>query len=175
MATPTGTISLNDVRNELKISGQIDMNNAAVRKLANKTSGTISLNDLKGKSNTVVGNITLKGNVSYRHSGSGTSSATYNMDTNILMISGTVTVTGSITNVSNWSSAPKSKIEILLNNSVVRTHEANNGSYTLTLPVSNTNSSSIKIRLTASEGKMNGSTVGSYPNATTTYNGERPA
>lgn len=52
--TPTGTISLLDARNELGMSGQIDMNNANVRRLAGKPNGTISLADLRGKSNQLV-------------------------------------------------------------------------------------------------------------------------
>lgn len=47
---PTGTISMNDVRNELKISGSISLNQTQVRNLAGINSGRISLNDLKGKS-----------------------------------------------------------------------------------------------------------------------------
>ena len=47
---PTGTISMNDVRNELKSSGTISLNQKEVRDLAKIPSGRISLNDLKGKS-----------------------------------------------------------------------------------------------------------------------------
>lgn len=50
-ATPTGTISLLDVRNELGMGGQIDMNNANVRKLGGRPSGQIAMSDLRGKSN----------------------------------------------------------------------------------------------------------------------------
>lgn len=46
----TGTISMAQVRSELSASGQLDLNNSAVRKLAGKPSGAISLNDLHGKS-----------------------------------------------------------------------------------------------------------------------------
>lgn len=52
MTTPTGTISLNDVRTELGVSGVITMNDSNVRTLAGVGgSGTIiSMNDLRGKS-----------------------------------------------------------------------------------------------------------------------------
>jgi hypothetical protein len=52
MTTPTGTISLRDVNIELgrPAGQQIDMSESAVRSLAGKLSGTISLNDLRGKS-----------------------------------------------------------------------------------------------------------------------------
>lgn len=52
MALPTGTIKMSDVLNELgKTSGStITLNDSDVRSLAGKTSGTISMNDLKGKS-----------------------------------------------------------------------------------------------------------------------------
>lgn len=55
MTTPTGTISLNDVNIELGRSGttNISLNETAVRTLAGVASGTISMNDLRGKSNRV--------------------------------------------------------------------------------------------------------------------------
>lgn len=50
MPTPTGVISLSDVATELGVSTSgINLNDTNVRKLAGKTSGVISLNDLKGK------------------------------------------------------------------------------------------------------------------------------
>lgn len=49
--TPTGTISMDDVRTELKVTGTITLNDTNVRKLAGKASGEISMNDLRGKSN----------------------------------------------------------------------------------------------------------------------------
>lgn len=57
MPTPSGTISLGDVRSELQYSNtQISMNETDVRKLAGITTpaSTISMNDLKSKS--IVGN-----------------------------------------------------------------------------------------------------------------------
>ena len=51
MALPsTGAISLLDVRNELGKTGAISLGDSAVRALAGKTSGAISLGDLRGKS-----------------------------------------------------------------------------------------------------------------------------
>lgn len=51
MTTPTGTISLSDVAAELGLGNSgINLNNTNVRKLAEKLSGPISLNDLRGKS-----------------------------------------------------------------------------------------------------------------------------
>lgn len=51
----TGSISMSQVNTELKKSAiaTISLNDSAVRKLAGKTSGTISMNDLRGKSNTI--------------------------------------------------------------------------------------------------------------------------
>lgn len=52
MALPsTGSISMSQVNIELKKSATatISLNDSAVRKLAGKTSGTISMNDLRGK------------------------------------------------------------------------------------------------------------------------------
>ncbi len=42
---------MNDVRTELKLNGPISLDNADVRKLAEKSSVTIKISDLKGKSN----------------------------------------------------------------------------------------------------------------------------
>ena len=66
MTTPTGTISMYDVRVELGLSGQISLNDSAVRNLAAKGSGTISLNDLRGKSaiDQVADPLTIPGNIS---------------------------------------------------------------------------------------------------------------
>ena len=51
MALPsTGAISLLDVRNELGKTGAISLGDSAVRTLAGRTSGAISLGDLRGKS-----------------------------------------------------------------------------------------------------------------------------
>lgn len=52
MTTPSGTISLDDVNVELeKASGStISMNDSLVRLLADKSSGAISMDDLRGKS-----------------------------------------------------------------------------------------------------------------------------
>lgn len=51
MTTPTGIISLADVATELGVSSSgLNLNQANVRKLAEKASGVISLNDLRGKS-----------------------------------------------------------------------------------------------------------------------------
>lgn len=53
MTLPTGTITMNDVNIELgRASGAlISLNDTDVRTLAGKPSGTISMNDLRGKSN----------------------------------------------------------------------------------------------------------------------------
>lgn len=55
MLPETGSISMSQVNVELKKSetAVITLNDADVRKLAGKPSGTISMNDLRGKSNTV--------------------------------------------------------------------------------------------------------------------------
>lgn len=51
MALPSnGSISLNRVREELKLSGSISLGQTEVRNLADVNNGRISLNDLKGKS-----------------------------------------------------------------------------------------------------------------------------
>ena len=54
MLPETGSISMSQVNVELKKSetAVITLNDADVRKLAGKPSGTISMNDLRGKSNT---------------------------------------------------------------------------------------------------------------------------
>lgn len=51
MLPKNGTISMDDIRKELKKSGTINLNDSDVRKLANKPSGPISLKDFYGKSN----------------------------------------------------------------------------------------------------------------------------
>ena len=54
MALPsTGAISLLDVRNELGKTGAISLGDSAVRALAGRTSGAISLGDLRGKSSKI--------------------------------------------------------------------------------------------------------------------------
>lgn len=50
MATPTGQISLYDVRTELGRGGQISMGDGDVRQLAGRPSGQIAMSDLRGKS-----------------------------------------------------------------------------------------------------------------------------
>lgn len=47
--TPTTTITLDDVRKELKITGSISLNDTKVRELAKKPSGIISMADLRGR------------------------------------------------------------------------------------------------------------------------------
>ena len=50
MTTPTGVITMNDVRIELAYGGSsITFNDSAVRTLAGKSSGTISMYDMRGK------------------------------------------------------------------------------------------------------------------------------
>lgn len=50
MPTPSGTISLSDVATELGVSTSgLSLNDTNVRRLAERTSGAISLNDLRGK------------------------------------------------------------------------------------------------------------------------------
>jgi hypothetical protein len=53
MTTPTGTISMSDVNTELGLTSTatISLNDAAVRTLAGVASGTISMDNLRGKSN----------------------------------------------------------------------------------------------------------------------------
>jgi hypothetical protein len=53
MPTPTGTISMSDVNTELGRSSttNISLNETAVRTLAGVASGTISMDNLRGKSN----------------------------------------------------------------------------------------------------------------------------
>jgi hypothetical protein len=50
MTTPTGTIGMSDVMTELGISGVTALNDTDVRALAEKASGIISMDDLRGKS-----------------------------------------------------------------------------------------------------------------------------
>lgn len=58
MALPSsGSISMAQVRTELGLSGAISLNQANVRTLAGKPSGTISMSDLYGKSSTEVASI----------------------------------------------------------------------------------------------------------------------
>lgn len=60
MALPsTGAISLLDVRNELGKTGAISLGDSAVRTLAGRTSGAISMSDLRGKSSKVKHEIDL--------------------------------------------------------------------------------------------------------------------
>lgn len=63
MALPTGTISLSQVNTELgrSSSAAISLGETAVRGLAGKTSGAVSMNDLRGKSARTV-SISLIGN-----------------------------------------------------------------------------------------------------------------
>lgn len=51
MALPTTEISMQDVNIELKkpATNQISLNDTEVRKLVGKPTGTISMNDLRGK------------------------------------------------------------------------------------------------------------------------------
>ena len=55
MTLPTGTISMSQVNVELNLSATatISLNQANVRTLAGVPTGTISMNDLRGKSNTL--------------------------------------------------------------------------------------------------------------------------
>lgn len=55
MATPSGTIALSDVNTELSYGSRsvISLNDTVVRTLAGVPNGTISMNDLRGKSNRV--------------------------------------------------------------------------------------------------------------------------
>ena len=60
MALPsTGAISLLDVRKELGKTGAISLGDSAVRALAGRTSGAISLGDLRGKSSKIKHEIDL--------------------------------------------------------------------------------------------------------------------
>lgn len=95
MLPETGSISMQQVNTELKKSGTatISLNDTDVRKLAGKTSGTLSMNDLRGKkASESVNNYSL-------HSGSYDSnydsSKTYNFNINIphKIISGIITLT----------------------------------------------------------------------------------
>lgn len=51
MIQSNGPISFDDIRKELKKSGEISMNDSNVRKLAKKETGEISMKDFYGKSN----------------------------------------------------------------------------------------------------------------------------
>lgn len=51
MLQSSGSISFDDIRKELKKSGEISMNDSNVRKLAKKETGEISMKDFLGKSN----------------------------------------------------------------------------------------------------------------------------
>ena len=68
MALPsTGAISLLDVRNELGKTGAISLGDSAVRALAGRTSGAISLGDLRGKSSKIKHQIDwICGEIDYR-------------------------------------------------------------------------------------------------------------
>lgn len=59
MALPVGTISMSQVNTELKntATATISLNDARVRSLAGRPSGTISMSDLRGKSYTVPVNV----------------------------------------------------------------------------------------------------------------------
>lgn len=57
MATPTGTIGMNNVIAELGISGQTALGDTDVRGLAGRPTGQISMNDLRGKSNGILYNV----------------------------------------------------------------------------------------------------------------------
>lgn len=61
MALPTGTISMSQVNTELKntATATISLNDARVRQLAGRPSGTISMSDLRGKSFTVPVNVVV--------------------------------------------------------------------------------------------------------------------
>ena len=55
MALPSsGPISMSQIREELKSSGPISLGSSEVRNLAGKTSGTIKMSDLRGKSAEIV-------------------------------------------------------------------------------------------------------------------------
>lgn len=58
MALPTGTITMSQVNVELRKSATatITLNDTLVRRMAGKTTGTISMNDLRGKTYTVAVN-----------------------------------------------------------------------------------------------------------------------
>ena len=64
MATPSGTISLNDVNVELGLAGTttISMNQASVRSLAGVPSGAISMQNLQNKSNRISRSATISAN-----------------------------------------------------------------------------------------------------------------
>lgn len=66
MATPSGTISLNNVNVELGLAGTttISMNQANVRALAGVPSGAISMQDLQNKSNRITVTATISANTS---------------------------------------------------------------------------------------------------------------
>ena len=59
----TGELSFLAIRNELGISGAIDLNNSCVRGLAGKASGTISFSDLRGKSSFLSGSASYNVNL----------------------------------------------------------------------------------------------------------------
>ena len=98
MLPETGSISMSQVNVELKKSetAVITLNDADVRKLAGKPSGTISMNDLRGKKNTEnVSEYVLLNERPYPNPGEGVPNRTANYNMNIphKIITGTLSVT----------------------------------------------------------------------------------
>lgn len=92
MALPsTGAISMNDVRTELGKTGTISLNDSDVRNLASKTSGTISMGDLRGKQNSITVSNELISSFNTKPSGAKIDySGSVSIPSNV--ISGTITV-----------------------------------------------------------------------------------
>ena len=80
MALPTGTISLSQVNTELgrPATQSINMNDGAVRSLAGRSSGAISMNDLRGKSS---GRIEIAGGFTPQVAGGSQSNERYDRGT----------------------------------------------------------------------------------------------
>lgn len=123
MALPsTGAISMSQVRIELKRSGTIALNDSDVRSLAGKTSGTISMNDLRGKSNSIY--VSNKLVFSFTASGittQGNWSKTFSLQNSV--ISGTFTMNYN-KQTKLWESNVKSTIDgyvKILNNTISAT------------------------------------------------------
>ena len=108
MPTPTGTISMSDVMSELGISGETSLNDSDVRGLAGKTSGQISMSDLRGKSNTILVDFNYD-TISNTWTGNSGTTAGLQINTNR-----TITVAGSGGTTQTWleSSGTASDYEV---------------------------------------------------------------
>lgn len=66
MTLPTGTISMSQVAAELGISPNgLNLNHWWIRQLAGQNSGQVSMNNLRGQSGNLDGNLTIQGGPAY--------------------------------------------------------------------------------------------------------------